>query len=228
MLGVLLSIGTSQMVLAGEHGGKEPGGAAKAAVKAVAKEHGGEAKAAAKEHGGEAKAAAKEHGGAAVQAATPPTNDDIRNAMKSYVEGKTAANGGTFAIKDPDTGETLQLTLDRVHERVGKTGDYYYSCADFSDAEGGAWDLDIDVADVKGTLGVVDVRIHKENGVPSYTYDDADNRHPLKEGTKRHLGMHKEEAAARNMAVQPRLRPKSMVAKVMPMNMVAKNTAENK
>jgi len=173
LLGVMLSIGTSQMVLAGEHGGSEHGG-----DDVSTNEHGGEAKGSTQEYGGEVKTDS-------VKAA--PTNDEIRGAMKAYVTAQSAANG-TFNVKDPDTEETVSLSLVRVHDRVGKTGDYYYACADFTNANTGElYDLDLDVADNGGTLSVVEVRIHKVGGEARYTYDGDDNRIALKD-TKSHLG----------------------------------------
>ena len=169
LLGVMFAISTSQLVLAGEHGGSEHGG----------KTH-------TQEHGGEAKGSTSEHGGTTA-AVSVPTNEDIRNAMTAYVTAQSAASG-TFNVKDPDTGETINLTLVNVHQRVGKTGNYYYSCADFTNASTGElYDLDLDVADIDGTLSVVEVRIHKVAGEARYTYDDDDNRIALKD-TKSHLG----------------------------------------
>ena len=133
------------------------------------------------EHGGQ------EHGGTEIKttAAKTPSNDDIRNAMKKYVTAQSEATG-TFDIEDPETGKMLNMSLLKVHERVGKTGNYYYSCADFKDVNTNEmYDLDLDVADQGGTLSVVDVRIHKVNGEPRYTYDDHDNRIPLMD-TKSH------------------------------------------
>jgi len=156
------------------------------ALPVLAGEHGG------KEHGGSPKGSMHEHGGEAVKAVeevkAEPTDEEIRSTMKNFVEFQSEHHGGKYNVKDPDTGEILGLELEKVHERVGKTGDYYYSCADFKDDEGKMWDLDIDVQDRGGKLTVVDVRIHKENGIASYTYDDKDDRHPIVEGTKRHLG----------------------------------------
>ena len=126
------------------------------------------------EHGGSA--ASKEHGGTA----NVPSADDIRAAMKNYVMDKSMATGAFDAL-DPETGKTRKLELLKVHERVGKTGDYYYSCADFKDTETGQMlDLDLDVQDKGGELSVVDVRIHKLEGKERYTYDENDNRIPLK------------------------------------------------
>lgn len=140
---------------AGEHGGQEHGGI----------EHGGQ------EQGG------GEHGG---KTAAAPSSEDIRAAMKNYVEAETGYTGGYFEVTDPDIKKARRLSLVRVHERVGKTGDYYYSCADFKDEDSGEMlDLDLDVEDKEGVLSVVDVRIHKVEGHARYTYDEKDNRIPL-------------------------------------------------
>ena len=135
----------------------------------LAAEHGG--KSVGKEHGGTAQ---KEHGGASA-----PSADAIRAAMKNHVRDKSRA-AGTFDVVDPETGKTRKLELIRVHERVGKTGNYYYSCADFKDTESGQMlDLDLDVEDKGGKLSVADVRIHKLEGKERYTYDANDNRIPV-------------------------------------------------
>lgn len=148
-----------------EHGGKEHGGKEQGGKEQGGKEHGG------KEHGG------KEHGGKKV---STPSSDDIRNAMKAYVTEQSKETG-VLSIFDPEVKKDRKLALQRVHERVGKTGDYYYSCADFKDTESGELlDLDLDVEDKDGVLGVVDVRIHKLEGKERYTYDEKDNRIPLK------------------------------------------------
>ena len=147
-----------------EHGGKEHGGEAEGTQEHGGKEHGG------KEHGG------KEHGGTT---SVKPTADNIRGAMKAHVVEESAKTG-TFDVVDPETGKTRKLVLVRIHERVGKTGDYYYSCADFKDVGSGELlDLDLDVEHKDGKLGVVDVRIHKLSGKERYTYDDNDNRIPI-------------------------------------------------
>ncbi len=158
-LSLIVAIGImfwgGSFVSAGEHGGT-----------AVGKEHGG------KEHGGTAK---KEDEGKSAPSATA-----IRSAMKDHVMAKSKASG-VFDILDPQTGETRALELIRVHERVGKTGNYYYSCADFKDTKTGQMlDLDLDVEDKGGELSIVDVRIHKLDGKERYTYDENDNRVPVK------------------------------------------------
>ena len=139
---------------AAEHGGKEHGGTT-----------------AEKEHGG------KEQGGAEI---SEPSADQIRGAMSDYVKEKSKKTGA-FDVYDKEAGKTRKLSLIRVHERVGKTGNYYYSCADFKDTESNEMlDLDLDVANKDGKLSVADVRIHKVNGKERYTYDANDNRIPVK------------------------------------------------
>ena len=136
----------------------------------LAAEHGG------KEHGG-VERGGKEHGEAAV---SEPSADQIRAAMSGYVAEKSKKTG-TFDVYDQETGKTRNLSLIKVHERVGKTGNYYYSCADFKDTGSNEMlDLDLDVENKYGKLSVVDVRIHKLNGKERYTYDANDNRIPVK------------------------------------------------
>ena len=142
-----------------------------------AAEHGG------KEHGGQ------EHGGQQPVSATPnqsaqpapiaPSAREIRQSIRDYI-AHIEKEQGVFTIKDEVTGSTRTLTLVRVHERVGKTGSYYYSCTDMKDTHSGELlDLDFDVEAKQSALNVVDVRIHKLNGKPRYTYDDNDQRIPL-------------------------------------------------
>lgn len=158
-------------VFAAEHGGKEHGG----------KEHGGTATREgsgtvtpqAKEHGG----TTQEHGGQAIK--VEPSAEQIRQAIRDHI-AFTERKGGAFTIEDDVTGSTRTLQLVRVHERVGKTGDYYYSCTDMRDAQSGELlDLDFDVDATGGQLDVVDVRVHKVEGSARYTYDENDNRVPL-------------------------------------------------
>ncbi len=173
ILAVLFVTGMTRLSVAAEHGGKEYGGN----VLSMVKENGGN------EHGG--KAAMK----GSMSETKEPDKEAIRSTMREYVQAQAARHGGYFIVKDPDTDNMRKLSLTRVQERVGKTGNYYYSCADFKDVDSGEiLDLDLDVADRYGVLKVADVRIHKVGGEPRYTYDDNDNRVPLKEGTKSYLG----------------------------------------
>ena len=171
LVALFVVVGLSPLAFAGEHGGQEHGG----------KEHGGTT----------AQQTKKEH-----------SKDDIRDAMKSFVEAQAQKTGGNFEVIDPDTNKTRRLQMVRVHERVGKTGDYYYSCADFKDVDTGEMlDLDLDVEDQNGSLKVVDVRLHKVEGDPRFTYDENDNRIPLSD-TESHMesalpGMHEHKGSSK-------------------------------
>jgi hypothetical protein len=135
-----------------------------------AAEHGGQ------EHGGQ-EHAGQEHAGQAIQ--VEPSAEQIRQTIRDYI-ASVEQDEGAFTIEDDATGATRTLTLVGVHERVGKTGELYYSCTDMQDtATGELLDLDFDVDVGAGALEVVDVRIHKVNGQARYTYDEQDNRIPL-------------------------------------------------
>jgi len=108
-----------------------------------------------------------------------PTPEMLRDAIRTHITNQEKLQGA-FTLVDERGGDVRRLELVRVHERVGKTGDYYYSCTDMKDVQTeDLLDLDFDVEDRNGTLAVVDIRIHKDNGKPRYTYDDNDNMIPL-------------------------------------------------
>ena len=112
-----------------------------------------------------------------------PSAELLRQTIRDYI-GTQEKLQGVFEIADERTGALRELQLVRVHDRVGKTGDYYYSCTDMTDvASGDLLDLDFDIEDQAGNLKVVDVRIHKDNGNPRYTYDENDKRIPVVQAT---------------------------------------------
>jgi len=149
--GIMAGTGALGLLLAGAPG--------------YAAEHGGQ------EHGGQ------EHGGMAMKA--EPSAAEIRQVIQAHVNGIEASDGA-FEIEDEVTGATRRLTFVRVHERVGKTGELYYSCTDMQDtATGELLDLDFDVDASDGHLHVMDTRLHKVDGQARYTYDANDNRIPL-------------------------------------------------
>ena len=164
-VGVSGLLGVGIAANAAEHGGQEHGGTTAAPA---AEEHGGTTQ----EHGGQ------EHGGQAVNA--EPSAEQIRQTIQGYVQG-LAKQTGAFKIKDAVTGGTRRLEFVRVHDRVGKTGDLYYSCTDMCDSKTGELlDLDFDVNATGQELTVVDQRIHKVAGQARYTYDEHDHRIPVR------------------------------------------------
>lgn len=105
--------------------------------------------------------------------------ESIRQRIEQHVQQKLAPDG-TFVMEDQETGTTRRLQFVRVHERVGKTGAFFYSCADLHDVNTGELlDLDFDVMTTGDQLEVVDARIHKVDGKARYTYDSDDNRIPI-------------------------------------------------
>jgi len=108
-----------------------------------------------------------------------PSAEELRDTIRTYIANQEKLQGA-FGIVDERTNSLRRLELVRVHERVGKTGDYYYSCTDMKDVDSAdELDLDFDIEDKAGELSVVDIRIHKDNGKARYTYDDNDNMIPL-------------------------------------------------
>lgn len=108
-----------------------------------------------------------------------PSAEELRQTIRGYISGQEHRQGA-FLIVDERGNVTRRLELIRVHQRVGKTGDYYYSCTDMKDiVTGDELDLDFDISDTGSSLNVVEVRIHKDNGNPRYTYDDNDNMIPV-------------------------------------------------
>lgn len=109
-----------------------------------------------------------------------PSAEQLRETIRRYIQSQERV-AGSFTVPDPkEKGKLRTLSLIRVHERVGKTGDYYYSCTDMKDvATGDELDLDFDVSDTGKELKVVAVRIHKDNGKPRYTYGERDELIPL-------------------------------------------------
>ncbi|MBI3319997.1 MAG: hypothetical protein HYZ89_05370 [Candidatus Omnitrophica bacterium] len=171
MIGMYGLLSVAWPAYAAEHGGQEHGGTTTAP--AATKEHGGLPAAPTAQAGTTQKQA-----GQAVKA--EPSTEQIRQTIKSYVQG-VAQKNGAFPIKDPVTGTTRNMEFVRVHDRVGKTGSLYYSCTDMRDKQTGELlDLDFDIKATGEQLKVVDQRIHKVAGKARYTYDEHDNRIPVR------------------------------------------------
>ncbi len=161
---------------AAEHGGKEHGGTKSAPTMTmpVAATQPAAVPAASNQP-----SAASQPATATASTKAEPAAEQIRQAIHDYI-AEIEADEGAYTIDDEVTGQVRTLTLERVHDRVGKTGDLYYSCTDMRDTKTNeSLDLDFDVESYEGQLEVVGERIHKVNGQPRYTYDDKDNRIPV-------------------------------------------------
>lgn len=106
-------------------------------------------------------------------------------AVKAHVKERKAAEG-SFRIEDEKLGKVWKLKLLRVHKKrvVGLGGKSFFACADFKSVEKGSKDkLDLDFYATKGPDGwkIDKVLIHKVNGKPRYTYNDKNERVPVKD-----------------------------------------------
>ena len=120
--------------------------------------------------------------GSAMDTSVAPSAEAIRRTIGDYIT-QVEQEEGSFTVDDDVTGQTRTLTLQQVHDRVGKIGSFYYACTDMRDtASGEALDLDFDVEATEDGLEVVDMRIHQVNGTPRYTYNEHHERIPLKAG----------------------------------------------
>jgi hypothetical protein len=105
------------------------------------------------------------------------TVDQLAEAITEWVAAEAAAKGGFLAIEHPDTGATLELSLDKVHrERLSRVGEQtYFACADFVGRDGTLYDLDIFMRGPnREALETTEVTLHKENGEARYTWYEED------------------------------------------------------
>jgi hypothetical protein len=102
----------------------------------------------------------------AVAADDPSIKGELRNgiqdSMKSFIDRNTV--GGEYRIYDPIDGKMLNLKFKELHEGIVKKGDYYVSCADFTDADGKMVDLDFLVIPDGQKLLVTQAIVHSIDG----------------------------------------------------------------
>ena len=109
--------------------------------------------------------------------AEPLTIDELADAITEWVATESIAGGGYLVIEHPDTGESLELTLDLVHrERLSRVGDQtYFACADFVGRDGTVYDLDVFMeGSTPETLETTEVTLHKVDGEARYTWYEED------------------------------------------------------
>jgi len=105
------------------------------------------------------------------------TIDQLADAITDWVAGEAAENDGYLVIEHPDSGERLELTLDKVHrERLSRVGEQtYFACADFVGRDGTLYDLDVFMRGPDRTaLETTEVTLHKEDGEARYTWYEED------------------------------------------------------
>ena len=87
---------------------------------------------------------------------------DIQAAMQELIEN--ASHEGTYRHYDAVAGDLLHLQEPNLHAGIVKKGDYYVSCADFTDQNGRKIDVDFLVLDFSGEIRAVQGIVHKING----------------------------------------------------------------
>ena len=98
---------------------------------------------------------------------------DIQAGIENHIEEKTRAGGGYFRLTRED--EDLSLKLVRVHtEYLSNLGPRrHFACVDLVDTNGDVWDVDFFLAGDPGSMDVTETTIHKLNGKPFYTWEQA-------------------------------------------------------
>jgi hypothetical protein len=102
-----------------------------------------------------------------VQAADDPgipaeVKSHAQTAMRQTIDDSTV--NGQYLLYDPVSGELKRLTFAKLHDGVVKKGEFYVSCADFTDAKGSTYDVDFLVAEADGRYKAVDAFVHAING----------------------------------------------------------------
>lgn len=91
-----------------------------------------------------------------------PLRTQIQTSMKDYIQAHTV--GGTLPHYDPVSGDVLRLTFKEMHSGIVKKGDFYVSCADFTDPKGRKIDMDFFVVPDNGVQRTVQGIVHSVDG----------------------------------------------------------------
>ena len=109
----------------------------------------------------------------------------VEQAVRDYVRDQTEEEG-SFTVEDGERGRSWETELLGVHaDKVARLADgRVFVCADFKGEDGkNSQPLDIDFylsGDEEG-LTVEEILIHKVSGKPRYTYNEKNERVPVKE-----------------------------------------------
>ena len=90
------------------------------------------------------------------------TRANTQKAMAEHISDNTY--NGSYIVYDAVTGELLRLKFGKLHKGIVKKGDFYVSCADFTNASGSKYDLDFLVVDNGEEFEVYEAIVHKVDG----------------------------------------------------------------
>jgi hypothetical protein len=103
------------------------------------------------------------------------SKEAVGSAIKDWVAKDCRIKGGYFLVWDAEAKRALVLTLDKVHDdRLRALEDNaWFACADFKDADGAAYDLDIVLrGESPKTLAPAEVSIHSSGGKERYSWKE--------------------------------------------------------
>lgn len=118
---------------------------------------------------------------------------EIEAGIKSFIDQKTAENGGVFPVKDEN--HDLKMKLVRVHtEYLSNLGpDSHFACVDLVDEKGDVYDVDFFMEGKPGQMTVTQTTVHKLNGKPFYSWKQKEDktwyRMPLEQADNNLLGV---------------------------------------
>jgi len=109
--------------------------------------------------------------------ATAPalTEAELADAIEAHVAEVAEENDGVYPLVDPESGETLNLELVKVHEeRLARTApDTYFACVDFAGPDGTTYDVDFFMTGASAEeLEFQEFSIHKVDGAERYTWHE--------------------------------------------------------
>ncbi len=102
--------------------------------------------------------------GTGAQAADDPSikgqmRTDIQAAMTTHINYSLL--DGKYVVFDGMDGKVMRLTYDALHKGIVHKGEFFVSCADFRDAAGTRYDLDLLVAETDDGYRVMQTVVHK-------------------------------------------------------------------
>ncbi len=100
---------------------------------------------------------------------------DIQAGIERHIAIRTADGGGHFHLEHE--GQPLKLRLVRVHtEYLANLGPgEHFACVDLVNEDGTVYDVDFFMAGEPGAMSVTTTMVHKLNGRPYYTWEQAQN-----------------------------------------------------
>ena len=89
------------------------------------------------------------------------TRTGVQAAMDQHIQSN-ALKGNI--IYDSLTGKLHRLVLKGLHEGIVKKGEFYVSCADFTDQSGKMYDIDFLAAEKDSSFQVLQALVHSVEG----------------------------------------------------------------